>query len=67
MIISYDAVTHETVRALTKDRPIRALRAGDPWLIACRRQSGRAGSLPGRRSAERSSRCSGVTTASATR
>ena len=39
MIISYDAVTHETVRALTKDRPIRALRAGDPWLIACRRRA----------------------------
>lgn len=49
LIISFDDVTHATVTALTAGRAIRPLRAGDPWLIACRRQRGRGGALPGRR------------------
>lgn len=49
IVISYDDVTHGTVSTLCEGRPIRALRAGDPWLIACRRQRHVQGALPGRR------------------
>ncbi len=49
LIISFDDVTHATVKMLAADREIRPLRAADPWLIACRRQRERGGSLPGAR------------------
>ena len=49
IILSFDDVTHATVSTLVRGRDIRALRAADPWLLACRQQRGRSGALPGRR------------------
>jgi hypothetical protein len=47
VVLAFDDVTYETYTTLCAGRETEVLRATDPWLHACRRQSGRWARPPG--------------------